>query len=77
MKKNDKWGAIDTNGKVVIPFKYEYGSDSSSLFKKSKAGVIAAVFMLDGKRCVIDCTGKIRVPLTSSQDECISFFIKN
>ena len=23
VKKNDKWGAIDTNGKVVIPFKYD------------------------------------------------------
>lgn len=72
VKKNDKWGAIDTNGKVVIPFKYD--GYSGKWFKKSKAGVIAAVFMLDGKYCVIDCTGKIRVPLTSSEDECKSFF---
>ena len=75
VKKNDKWGAIDTNGKVVIPFKYERDDiNCGRWFKKSKAGVIAAMLMLDGKYCVIDCTGKIRVPLTSSQDECKSFF---
>jgi hypothetical protein len=74
VKKNDKWGAIDTNGKVVIPFKYENDVYCSSWFKKSKAGVIAAVFMLDGKYCVIDCTGNIRVPLTSSRAECDGFF---
>ena len=74
VKKNDKWGAIDTNGKVVIPFKYDC---YDAYFKKSKAGVIAARFWLDGKYCVIDCTGKIRVPWTSSYEECDRFFDKN
>ena len=73
VKKNDKWGAIDTNGKVVIPFKYD-GWAVSEGFCKSASGVIAASFWLDGKYCVIDCTGKIRVPWTSDYSACSRFF---
>ena len=57
--ENDKWGYVNTSGKVQIPFKYtSVGKFSCGL----------APVMLDGKWGYINKTGKIVIPCQFGYD---------
>jgi len=51
----DKCGCIDTTGKIVIPFLYDYVSS----FTYEELAIVA----LDGKYGYIDITGKVVIPI--------------
>lgn len=69
VKFNDKWGAIDREGNIVIPFKYDGIGGNLSNFKNGM--VIVRIGGFGGKYGLIDKKSNIIIPITYGS---ISYF---